>query len=328
MENKTRFAIEAAAIAVSFAAIVALVVTLIVVVPSNDGGGPSSPDNAFPEKFSAPYVLLSNVSRTNLTGGPSSVYVLAFVLAESDGDLVWDDRAGLERPDLVRDVEALRARGGDVIVSSGGADGLEIAGAFETPGPVTAAYQRVVDAYNLTWFDLDVEGPGLETAATKRRNVAVAALQKSNPRLSVSFTLPCGIDGLAMRAMDLLGDAAKTGVRVDVVNCMLMENDRGNSAPFVIAGATRAKEQLGALGLDGTKIGICVKIGVNDRGEPFTLEDAREVAAFAEKTGWIRLLSFWSLGRDEGSCAGADKSAESCSGLKQTSHAFANALKL
>ena len=56
----------------------------------------------------------------------------------------------------------MRAHGGDVVVSFGGAAGLELAAAYSRAGRTAAdlekAYQKVIDCYALTYVDFDIEG--------------------------------------------------------------------------------------------------------------------------------------------------------------------------
>ena len=54
-------------------------------------------------------------------------------------------------------VRAIRKAGGDVIVSFGGANPMELALACPTAAKLQAAYQAVVDRYKATSIDLDVE---------------------------------------------------------------------------------------------------------------------------------------------------------------------------
>lgn len=94
-------------------------------------------------------------------------------------------------------IGSLRAKGGDVRVSFGGASGSELATTCSSADALAAAYGKVVDAYKLTKVDFDVEGGALpNTAANTRRAQAIAKLQAQHPGLDVSFTLPVMPEGL------------------------------------------------------------------------------------------------------------------------------------
>jgi len=97
----------------------------------------------------------------------------------------------------VNDINSLRAQGGDVIISFGGAAGIELGQACTSVAALQAAYQSVVTKYNLTWIDLDIEGASIaDTASVNRRNQAIRGLQAANPNLRVSYTLPVNPTGL------------------------------------------------------------------------------------------------------------------------------------
>ena len=83
-----------------------------------------------------------------------------------------------------------------------------------------------------------------------------------------------------------------------------------------VAAAAGAMCQLKSVGL-AAKIGLTPMIGVNDSaGETFTLDDAQVVLNYAlANSSSIALISFWSIGRDNGGCFG--KVSPFCSGIPQ-----------
>ena len=294
------------------------------VAPSSSSTAGSS-KGTFATKFAAPYLLVKDFG-VDLAGGPCKFYTLAFLTSGPGGKPVWDGQETLIQPKLAASIKALRAKGGDVVVSCGGAGGQELGFAIKDAKQLQAAYQSIVNAYGLKRLDLDIEGGQLEPVTVNTRNVAVAALQKANPGLAISYTLSCDQSGLNSLSKDLLANAKKNGVKVECVNCMLMEMNE-NNATNVIAGAKGAYAQCQALGL-GAKIGICPMIGVNDSGGPHSLADAAKVAAFAKATSWVQMVTFWSLGRDNGTCVGKKQADGTCSGIAQEKYAFAKALSL
>ena len=115
---------------------------------------------------------------------------------------------------MAAQIGALRAKGGDVRVSFGGAAGSELGTMCSSADELAPAYGKVVDAYKLTKVDFDIEGGALpNTAANTRRAQAIAQLQKSHPDLDVSFTLPVMPEGLTQDGVDLLADAKENGVQ-------------------------------------------------------------------------------------------------------------------
>ncbi|GIF23979.1 chitinase [Actinoplanes tereljensis] len=92
----------------------------------------------------------------------------------------YDPRQGWARDQI----DAVRARGGDVKISFGGATGIELAQACTSVAALQAEYQAVVTAYNLKYIDLDIEGAATaDPTSVARRSQALAALQRANPGL-------------------------------------------------------------------------------------------------------------------------------------------------
>src|SRR5262249_49073063 len=117
----------------------------------------------------------------------------------------------------------IRKRGGDVLVSFGGEAGKDMALVETDLEKLQAEYQSVIDQYKFTWLDFDIEGKQLEDdAANQRRNTVLAALQKKNPSLMVSFTLPVDPNGISKHAGDMVKDAVAKGVKVKSANVMTM----------------------------------------------------------------------------------------------------------
>ena len=101
--------------------------------------------------------------------------------------------------------------------------GQEIAQVIKDVNRLATAYQQVIDRYNLTYLDFDIEGPPLsDQAANDIRNQAIAILLARNPRIKISYTLPTLTDGLTAVGLNLLRSAVKFKVAVDRVNLMTM----------------------------------------------------------------------------------------------------------
>ncbi|MCH0540304.1 cellulose binding domain-containing protein [Streptomyces sp. MUM 203J] len=276
------------------------------------------------------YDLLDTAARTGVKD-----FNLAFVTAGGGCEPRWGGVTDLASDRVAAQIGALRAEGGDVRVSFGGAAGRELALNCATPEALTAAYGRVVDQYELTRVDFDIEGAALpDTAANSRRAQAVAALQKAHPGLDVSFTLPVMPEGLTQAGVDLLADAKRNGVRIDAVNIMAMDYGpaySGDMGTYAIQAATATQAQIkGVLGLsdaDAWKaVAVTPMIGVNDvTVEVFRADDASRLVDFAKRKnlGW---LSMWSSTRDKQCADGAVNRADAtCSSILQEPLAFTRA---
>jgi len=252
-------------------------------------------------------------------------FTLAFIIAGKDGQPAWDGTTPVRTGAHADQIEALRALGGDVIVSFGGEAGKEMALTIGDPAALAAAYRSIVDRYRFTWLDFDIEGRALERAeANRRRNAALARLQADVPGLRISYTLPVDPDGLSPESRALLADARRQGVRVAAVNLMVMDYgpsfSRGKTMYGLgVASALRAREECRAID-PSLQVGLTPMIGQNDKaGEVFTQEDARSLRQWAAGRPWVSLVSFWSINRDSGK---PGKNSNTSSGVAQAPWAF------
>ncbi len=311
----------------------------------NPNGTPAIPGQAFPSRFFAPYVdtLLYPTFPLADTAAATGVkyYTLAFITAGNGCDARWGGVIGMNEDFLISDLNALRTAGGNVVVSFGGANGIELAQACTSISSLQAQYQAVINRYNLTHVDFDIEGGALgDAAANDRRNKAIAALQTNaaanNRRLVVSYTLPVLPDGLTFHGTNILQNAVANNVNVSVVNIMAMDygavanpNTMGQNA---IDAANSTLAQIAPIFPNRTNaerkamIGITPMIGLNDVvPEVFTFSDAQLLLNYA-RTNEIGRLAMWSMTRDK-QCNGSPQVSPVCSGIAQTQFAFANLFK-
>ncbi|WP_405810313.1 cellulose binding domain-containing protein [Streptomyces sp. NBC_01520] len=306
--------------------------------PSETSGGGDGGGTATGAGF-APYIDTSLYPAYDLldTAGATGVkeFNLAFITSGGSCTPLWGGVTGLGDDKVAAQIGALRARGGDVRVSFGGAAGAELALHCSTPAELATAYGKVIDTYGLTKVDFDIEGGALpDTAANSRRSQAIAQLQKSHSGLDVSFTLPVMPEGLTQPGVDLIADAKKNGVTVDAVNIMAMDygaSYSGDMGDYATRAATATQAQIkGVLGLSDAAaweaVAVTPMIGVNDVvTEIFTVEDATQLVKFAQEKG-IGRLAMWSGTRDK-ECAGGTKPAAdaTCSSILQEPLAFTKA---
>ena len=248
---------------------------------------------------------------TMVTSGNLKNVTLAFITASACKAMwfnAYDPRQGWARDQI----DAVRARGGDVKISFGGATGIELAQACTSVAALQAEYQAVVTAYNLKYIDLDIEGAATaDPTSVARRSQALAALQRANPGLRVSFTLPVLPEGLTADGLSVVRSARDAGVAVDLVNVMAMDYYRtGDYGDFAVAAANSTFNQIKALypgrtnGQIWKMVGVTPMVGANDDGHIYDQADARQLVAFAQGRH-LGMLSFWELGRDKNACTGA-----------------------
>jgi chitinase len=242
-------------------------------------------------------------------------YTLAFIIARQDGNgknAVYhkepscDGRIPIEQNFYHDQIDAIRKRGGDVIMSFGGEAGKELANVIDDPAQLEAAYQKVIDQYKFTWLDFDVEGNNLDKGKqdSERRNTVLASLQKKNPELIISYTLPVDPNGISEASQALLADAKAKGVKVHSANLMVMYfgkefiNKGKSEGQLGVDSANAAYAQLQKID-PAIQVGLCPCLGRNgSKDEVFTLDDAKILKAFADKTPWVCSLHYWSINDD------------------------------
>lgn len=304
----------------------------------NDQSDAAAAPQADAARF-APYADTSLVPAYDLVDTAAKTGVknfnLAFVTSGGGCAPLWGGTTGLNDDKVAAQIGDLRAEGGDVRVSFGGAAGAELALNCSSADELAAAYGKVVDAYDLKKVDFDIEGAALpDTAANTRRAQAIAALQKEHEDLDVSFTLPVLPEGLTQPGIDLVADAKKNGVKVNAVNIMAMDYGPSYSddmGEYAIQAATATQGQIKkALGLSDAEawkaVAVTPMIGVNDvTTEIFKEEDAQQLVKFAQdkELAW---LSMWSGTRDKACEGGATQVSPTCSSIDQEPLAFTKAL--
>ncbi len=268
-------------------------------------------------------------------------FTLAFMLASSEG-IGWQGVGSIDDDTLytpsgttttiLEQVQAIQAAGGNITISFGGAAGQEAALTAPNATVLQAEYQSVIDRYNITSIDFDIEGAAVQDQRSiTMRDQAIVGLQAANPDLKVSFTLAVLPTGLVADGLNLLRSAMNDGVRIDMVNIMAMDygqsvDNNGQMGLNAILASEATQQQLLDLGLDA-KIGITPMIGVNDIiSEVFTLADAQALVDYAANDPDVAMLSMWSVARDNGNSAGAPYASSDSSGIAQNPFEFAGIL--
>lgn len=241
--------------------------------------------------------------------------------------------SGFEQSDIV----TLRGIGGDVKPSFGGENGTELAQSCTTVSSLTAAYQSVVTAYNLTQIDFDIEGAAVaDPASINLRSQAMAALQAAakaaGKTLSITLTLPVLPSGLTAQGLSVVQSAITYGATVSTVNGMAMDfgdstapNPSGQMGTYAVDSAKSVEAQLATLYPAKTAaqlwnmVGVTPMVGQNDESdEVFTLANMQQLLTFAQSEH-LGELSFWDVTRDGNACTG---SLSTCTDITQTPYEF------
>lgn len=272
------------------------------------------------------------------------VFTLGFVVGNGGCTPTWGGVGATVANDTLPNgttmlslIQGIRAAGGDVIISFGGASGTELALGCTTVSSLQAAYQSVLNKYRVNSstpvrLDFDIEGGAvLDQASINRRNQALVGLKNANPGLVISYTLPVLPTGLVASGVNMLNSIRAAGLNVNVINIMAMDygpaNDNGGQMGLsAVQAASNTHNQVVAAGLTAT-IGVTPMIGINDvASEIFQLSDAQMLLNFANSNSYITRLSMWSVSRDNGSCPNQGFASPVCSGIAQNNWAFSNIL--
>ncbi|MFD8499458.1 chitinase [Amycolatopsis sp. NPDC059657] len=300
-----------------------LAVALGVVSPSAEAAaGSPLPVAPYVDMGAWPTPVLSTMSASGGVKG----FTLGFVTSwgcKASWFGAYDPRTAWQADEIAK----IRAGGGDVKVSFGGASGIELAQACSSVPTLAAEYDAVVKAYGLKYIDLDIEGAAVaDPTSIQRRSQALKIVQQNNSGLKISLTLPVLPTGLDANGVAAVQAAKNAGVDLDMVNVMAMDyyQGAGDQGAKAISAAKATQAQVKSIfGLTDAaawkKVGVTPMLGVNDsQNEIFYQKDARALVAFA-KTVHLGMLSFWEAGRDANACTGA---LYKCTNISQSKYEF------
>jgi len=301
--------------------------------PAPIGITPPVSADLWKEQFFAPYVDMGLYPVPDLDGLARKygvgLFTLGFMQASPSGKLAWGgydvltlDSTNEQAAAIRGEINALRAAGGDVMVSLGGAAGQSLAQYYAQKGLGTAAlataYGAMVDTLKLTKVDFDIEGAAVaEPATIKLQMDAIALVQKTRPNLGVWLTLPVLPQGLTADGVNVVRAALVAGVKVDGVNVMAMDYGDTAAPPqaksmgeYAIDAANATFAQMTTLfsaqgqTFGWNQLGVTPMLGVNDvASEVFTLQDADRLEIFARAKG-LGMIGMWSINRDNPGPAG------------------------
>ncbi|WP_336221093.1 glycosyl hydrolase family 18 protein [Citrobacter amalonaticus] len=192
----------------------------------------------------------------------------------------------------------LNAANLDVIVSFGGAANSDISSVFSV-AELVSTYQQVITDYHAAGLDFDLEN-GLYDIV-KICN-ALKIIQKDNPKVRLSFTLPTMPTGLTSTGLGIVQKVRDAGLNF-TINGMAMDYYdplvSANMGKAATDAATSICRQLENLSIPGgySKVAITPMIGMNDDLSMFRLQDSTALATFASQHS-LSFLAIWSFNRD------------------------------
>jgi chitinase len=255
---------------------------------------------------------------------------MAFMLSKGSCNPEWDGHRPLLGGVDQHAIEAIRAAGGDVVVSFGGWSGKKLGSSCKTPAALAAAYQKVIDAYALKAIDIDIEHGEMGNKKTRLRVIeALAQVQSANPGLGISITMGTAESGPEKNGLSLIADAAAIGFQPTVWTIMPFDfgppaTDMGHASIRAVEGLQR--DLVSAYGLSAAaayeRSGISSMNGETDESsETVSISNFQTILAFAGAHHLGR-LTFWAVNRDRPCKTKGAAPEEECSGIEQQPLAF------
>ena len=269
----------------------------------------------------------ANLAKLSLDTGVQ-FFNLGFIQAAShtikDGKVEWGfggyavlneaNNDNTQYQGIKKSIRELRELGGDVTISLGGLNGTAFWEVTQDVDVLYNTYLELVDGFNLTRLDLDIEGGAQDKAKNIANAKAIKKLQDATG-VDIVLTLPVLPSGLTSVQLDVLEAYLSQGVDVEVVNIMTMCYGNGTLLPGEnygtaslravdstmeqvkqyfqkYANSTLTTQQAYA------KIGTTPSIGFEGSAHPiFTTEWSQLVVDHAIEKG-LAMTSFWSMNRD------------------------------
>ena len=283
---------------------------------------------------SAPYYSVLDSSapdlRAVMAATGQKAFGMAFILADGGSCApAWNGTDPVSSDTQVAAVIGqVRSGGGDVIVSAGGYDGTKLGQVCGTAAATAAAYQRVITAYGLHAFDFDLEEPEIESSAAIAEELGAAQiLQRGNPGLFVSVTIPSVATGTSYFGQQLLDEAKTLGFTPDDYTIMPFDAGFSSASSQVTALQDFNAQLVGTFGWSTSQAyaheGFSGMNGRTDSAEYFHQRDFQTVLSFAQTVGLGR-FTFWSVNRDR-ECSPPDNNgglSSECSSVPQNSRDF------
>ncbi|MBB4960205.1 cellulose binding domain-containing protein [Micromonospora polyrhachis] len=254
-------------------------------------------------------------------------FTIAFILSNGGCAPGWDGNAPLTGGVHANTINAIRAAGGDIIPSIGGWSGNKLGPNCSTPQALAAAYQQVIDAFDLKAIDVDIENTDeFENTVVQDRILnALKIVKQNNPGIKTIITMPTTTTGPNYYGTRLINQAAALQANIDVFTIMPFDFGGGtNMYQSTVNASEGLKNALKtAFGwTDATaysRMGISGMNGLSDQRELTTPATWTQIRDWAEARGLAR-FTYWAVNRDRPCPDGGVVSH--CSGIAQNDWEF------
>lgn len=257
---------------------------------------------------SAPYYSVLDSSAPDLgtvmSATGQKAFDMAFILADGGNCTPgWNGTDPVSSDTQVAAViNEVRSDGGDVIVSAGGYNGTKLGQVCGTAAATAAGYQQVISTYGLHAFDFDLEEPEIENSAAIDNELGAAQiLQRNNPGLFISITIPSIATGANYFGQQLIGEAKTLGFTPNDYTIMPFDGGFSGGSSQVSALEGFNSQLVSTFGWSSSVAyaheGFSGMNGRTDSAEYFYQSDFQTVLSFAQSVGLGR-YTFWSVNRD------------------------------
>lgn len=213
---------------------------------------------------------------------------------------------------IVQSIENLKNQGGKYIVSIGGQAGDSPWTVSQNVESLKNFYLDVIDTYNITRLDLDIEENNQDYENNKTNAKAIKQVQDQTD-IEVVLTIPIMPSGWQQKQINLINAYLSEGVELSLINSMCMcygsgvssTEDYGDASLRAIENSIKQLQTIySSYGIDLSetmaymKTGCTVAIGYEGTYYPtFTTSMMQKVTNHASSKNY-GMLSFWSMGRD------------------------------
>jgi hypothetical protein len=253
-------------------------------------------------------------------------FTMAFVLSDGGCSPAWDGSRPLTGGADQAAIDEIRAAGGDIVPSFGGWSGNKLGPNCESPEALAGAYQEVIDAFDLSAIDIDIENTDeFENEAVQDRILgALKIVKQNNPDIKTIVTFGTTTTGPNYYGNRLIDQAAALDAGIDVFTIMPFDFGSSNIETDTIAAADGLKNKLvSAFGWSDAEayshVGISGMNGLSDQQEMTSVDTWTAIRDWASTNG-IGRLAFWAVNRDR-PCAGGGVQS-TCSGIDQPEWEF------
>jgi hypothetical protein len=248
-------------------------------------------------------------------------FTMAFVLSGGGCTPAWDGNRPLQGGVDASAIAEIKAAGGDIVPSFGGWSGNKLGPNCADSAALAGAYQQVIDAYDLSAIDIDIENTDeFENETVQDRILgALKIVKQNNPGLQTIVTFGTTTTGPNYYGGRLIDQAKALDAGIDVFTIMPFDFGSSNIQNDTIAAADGLKNKLmSTFGWSEAEayrhVGISGMNGLSDQQELTSVGAWTAIRDWAKAKGLGR-FAFWAVNRDR-PCPGGGV-VSNCSGIDQ-----------